>query len=82
MDNRWMDEISLLMIGLGRKWAGHWGPLVEQVANLGNHLILSSAVLCHLGPLVHFCLYGGETGLQESDRERGERNDWKMVDRP
>lgn len=64
---------------LRKKWAGPWGPVAEQTVNLGNHPFLSSAVLCLLGPLVNFCFYGGETGLQERDEERGERNGWKMV---
>lgn len=59
MNDKWMDEISLLGTGLERRWARHVGAVVEQVVNLGTSLFLNSAIL---GPLVNFCLHGGKTG--------------------
>lgn len=59
---------------------GLGGPVGEQVVNLGRHLFLSSAVLFPFGPLVSFCLHGGEMGQQNG--ERGKRRErWLEGDR-
>lgn len=46
MNDKWINEISLLGTGLERRWAGHVGVVVEQVVNLGLSLFLNSAILC------------------------------------